>query len=129
MNKHPEIFSSFLQLKKTEKMPDNFIRNIFDQIPWSYFKKDMNINSVFRNPGRVHFIPWFRMLKILSVILLLLLPVYRVAAQDTVVVSGIILSGNGQPVPSVSVSIEGSSEIPVETDEAGTFSINSTSGS
>lgn len=49
-------------------------------------------------------------------------------AQDTTLVTGFIKTSGNEPIPNVSVSIEGSSLLPVVTGEDGTFSIPSISG-
>jgi hypothetical protein len=59
---------------------------------------------------------------------ILALNLYSLKAQDTVVVEGVVLSHLKQPVPDVPVSIEGSSLLPVVTDQAGRFRLRSTSG-
>ena len=50
------------------------------------------------------------------------------AQQDTLLVKGIILSGTNNPVPDVSVSIEGSSQLPVVSDQEGAFMLKASSG-
>lgn len=42
-------------------------------------------------------------------------------AQDTTLVTGFIKTSGNEPIPNVSVSIEGSSLLPVVTGEDGTF--------
>lgn len=49
-------------------------------------------------------------------------------AQDTTLVRGTIKTSGNEPIPDVSVSIEGSSLLPVVTGEDGAFSIPSVSG-
>jgi TonB-linked SusC/RagA family outer membrane protein len=49
-------------------------------------------------------------------------------AQDTLIIGGTILSQSGQPVPNVSISIEGSSLLPVVTNENGKFSLKAITG-
>jgi TonB-linked SusC/RagA family outer membrane protein len=49
-------------------------------------------------------------------------------AQDTVMVKGIVYSNKNQPLAGVSVSIAGSIELPVVTNEAGEFTVLSLSG-
>ncbi len=46
-----------------------------------------------------------------------------VNGQDTLLVKGIVLDGKHQPIPNVSVGIEGSYELPAITNEQGEFSI------
>lgn len=49
-------------------------------------------------------------------------------AQDTLMVNGVVYSDDNKPLKDVSISIAGSLEMPVLTDEAGAFSVVSTSG-
>jgi TonB-linked SusC/RagA family outer membrane protein len=49
-------------------------------------------------------------------------------AQDSLLVRGVILSHNSEPVPNVSISIEGSFMLPVVTSETGEFSLNASTG-
>ena len=49
-------------------------------------------------------------------------------AQDTLIIGGTILSQSGQPIPNVSISIEGSSLLPVVTNENGKFSLKAITG-
>jgi TonB-linked SusC/RagA family outer membrane protein len=56
------------------------------------------------------------------------LPGQRGWAQDTLLIRGTIVSGNGQPVSGVSVGIEGSLEFPVITDSTGSFLLSSSTG-
>jgi len=49
-------------------------------------------------------------------------------AQDTTVVQGVILSDLNQPLPEVTVNIDGSSQLPVLTNNLGEFNLKSTSG-
>ncbi|HYX05411.1 MAG TPA: SusC/RagA family TonB-linked outer membrane protein [Bacteroidales bacterium] len=51
-----------------------------------------------------------------------------VYAQDTLVVKGQVVNGSGQPVSKVSISVEGSSELPVVTNESGVFSVELMTG-
>jgi len=70
--------------------------------------------------------------KILSRIVLttsmLLMGIFMLQAQDSLVVTGTIISPEFEPVPNVSVSVEGSREMPAFTNEAGEFSITAPSG-
>jgi TonB-linked SusC/RagA family outer membrane protein len=50
-------------------------------------------------------------------------------AQDTILIKGIILSEASRPLANISISIEGSTQMPVETNETGEFTLTSTSGS
>ncbi|MFO7935256.1 MAG: SusC/RagA family TonB-linked outer membrane protein [Bacteroidales bacterium] len=59
----------------------------------------------------------------------MLVTVNLLVAQDsTIMVRGTVLSSSGKPVSDVTVSIEGSSEIPVVTDQSGKFTLQSPSG-
>ncbi|HAQ18190.1 MAG TPA: hypothetical protein DCR40_03035 [Prolixibacteraceae bacterium] len=49
-------------------------------------------------------------------------------AQDSILVKGVIVSGTGTPLSNITISIEGSRQLPVVTNEAGEFSIQSSSG-
>jgi TonB-linked SusC/RagA family outer membrane protein len=64
---------------------------------------------------------------ILLIALIAMLP-FTVHAQDTTKVRGIVYSSSGKPLSDVSVSIAGSFELPVITNEAGEFTVLSTSG-
>ena len=66
--------------------------------------------------------------KVIILTTIFVLHVFSIHAQDTIVVNGVILSNNNQPIPNVSVSIEGTSLLPVVTNEAGKFSLKTTSG-
>ncbi|MCK4746930.1 MAG: hypothetical protein KAT15_07845, partial [Bacteroidales bacterium] len=48
-------------------------------------------------------------------------------AQEPYALKGLVLSGGKEPVPNVSISIEGSSQLPVVTDTTGEFSIDTIS--
>lgn len=47
----------------------------------------------------------------------------NLAAQDSLVVSGVVKNSSGDVIPNVSVSIEGSTKLPVVTDAEGRFEI------
>lgn len=53
----------------------------------------------------------------------------QLLAQDTLLVRGVIRSGLNRPVPNVSVSVEGSSMLPVVTNDSGEFSLQAAGGS
>jgi len=59
--------------------------------------------------------------------LLLIMSLLSLQAQDTTLVNGIILSYTNQPIEEVTVSIDGSSELPVVSDSKGEFTVKSTS--
>jgi TonB-linked SusC/RagA family outer membrane protein len=52
----------------------------------------------------------------------------NLAAQDSLVVRGVVKNSHGDSIPNVSVSIEGSSKLPVVTDAEGRFEITPESG-
>jgi TonB-linked SusC/RagA family outer membrane protein len=58
----------------------------------------------------------------------MLLAVNMLMAQDTLRVTGVVLSGAGHPVSDVAVSFQGSAELPVITGESGEFSLLAPSG-
>jgi TonB-linked SusC/RagA family outer membrane protein len=61
--------------------------------------------------------------------LLIMSTVNALAGQDNLfTVTGIVLSGSGRPVPDVTISIEGSADLPVVTGEPGTFTLQASSG-
>jgi TonB-linked SusC/RagA family outer membrane protein len=66
--------------------------------------------------------------KVILLFSVLALQVFSLQAQDTILIKGVILSNTNQPVPNVSVSIEGSNLLPVVTDESGQFSLKAASG-
>lgn len=49
-------------------------------------------------------------------------------AKDSILVKGVIVSGTNTPLSNITVSIEGSYQLPAVTNEAGEFSIKSSSG-
>jgi len=53
---------------------------------------------------------------------------FQLLSQDTTMVRGMVRSSSGDPVPNVSIGVEGSSLLPVITDSTGTFEIRSVSG-
>ncbi len=56
-------------------------------------------------------------------VILLMTGMAGLNAQDTVLFKGVIWSGIRKPVPNVSVSVEGSSQLPVVTDTSGMFEL------
>lgn len=48
--------------------------------------------------------------------------------QDSILVKGVIVSGTNTPLSNITISIEGSRQVPVVTNDAGEFSIKSSSG-
>jgi len=54
---------------------------------------------------------------------------FPVLAQDSTLVKGRVMASNQEPLQNVSISIEGSSQLPVLTNENGEFQVKSTRGS
>ncbi len=77
---------------------------------------------------RLSKISTFMKCKALFIVALLMTSWVSLISQDTTMVSGVIRSGSGQPISGVSVSIEGSSMLPVVTSDSGTFEIQSFTG-
>lgn len=67
--------------------------------------------------------------KIAGTTALLIFYVSSVFAQDTLLVKGLIVSGLNKPLANVSVSVEGSFELPAVTNEVGEFTVVAASGS
>ncbi|NQU88705.1 MAG: hypothetical protein HQ541_23425, partial [Mariniphaga sp.] len=65
--------------------------------------------------------------RIVLLISFLVINFLSVNAQDTLMVKGVVVSGNNDPVSNVSVSVEGSFELPVLTDSKGEFEVITTS--
>ena len=57
-----------------------------------------------------------------------MLSLFSINAQDTLLIKGVIMSHTSKPIENVSVSIQGSSLLPVVTNSEGEFSLTSTSG-
>jgi len=49
-------------------------------------------------------------------------------AKDSILVKGVIVSGTNTPLSNITISVEGSRQLPVVTNDAGEFSIKSNSG-
>ena len=56
-------------------------------------------------------------------VLIMVLLALQTHAQDTITVKGVVLSNGNKPVGNVSISIEGSVQLPVITDSTGEFSM------
>lgn len=87
-------------------------------------KLDKMINNLFTVA------PWKRVVLVVSV---LLLAFYSSQAQDklvqdSILVKGVVVSGTNAPQSNITISIEGSSQLPVVTNDAGEFTIKSSSG-
>ena len=68
-----------------------------------------------------------RICKMIVLVALLVTGTISGKAQDTAIVKGVVYSNKNVPLPEVSVSIAGSFELPVVTNEAGEFQVLSTS--
>ncbi|KPK84382.1 MAG: hypothetical protein AMS27_10060, partial [Bacteroides sp. SM23_62_1] len=66
--------------------------------------------------------------KLILLVFILALNIIYLPAQDTTVITGVVLNHLGQRVPDVALSIDGSSLLPVVTGESGDFRLVSTSG-
>jgi TonB-linked SusC/RagA family outer membrane protein len=66
--------------------------------------------------------------KTVVLICILALHLISLQAQDTLIIRGIILSPSRQPIPNVSISVEGSSLLPAVTNEKGEFTLKTISG-
>ncbi len=53
---------------------------------------------------------------------------FSVSAQDSINVKGVVLNSSNQPLPNVSVGVEGSFELPAVTNEAGEFNLVAPTG-
>jgi TonB-linked SusC/RagA family outer membrane protein len=62
-------------------------------------------------------------IRTLLAVTIMLLSIFSIQAQNSVKVEGVILSPENKPVSNVSVSIEGSREMPAFTNEAGKFEV------
>lgn len=66
--------------------------------------------------------------KIVVLLFLLIGNIFYTIGQDSLVVKGVVLSDNRMPFPNVSVSIAGSLQLPVVTNEKGEFILKTKSG-
>lgn len=66
--------------------------------------------------------------KAFFIVAMLLASGFQLLSQDTTMVRGMVKSSSGNPVPNVSIGVEGSTLLPVITDSSGTFEILSVSG-
>ena len=72
---------------------------------------------------------FLKKLSVIVILTILILPgINTIYAQDTLIVRGKILSGAGQPVPNVSIAVEGAFELPSVSDESGEFSVKAITG-
>ena len=82
------------------------------------------INNLFTNAN------WKKATLIVPVLLLSLFSsqAQDQLAKDSILVQGVVVSGTNTPVSNITISIEGSSQVPVVTNDAGEFSIKSSAG-
>ncbi|MBN2813391.1 MAG: SusC/RagA family TonB-linked outer membrane protein, partial [Bacteroidales bacterium] len=85
----------------------------------------MNLLKAKKMPGKSKTDRLYWLMTIVAMLIIFSCPV---KAQDTTVVKGVVYSNINQPLANVSVSIAGSLELPEVTNEAGEFSVLSTSG-
>jgi TonB-linked SusC/RagA family outer membrane protein len=91
----------------------------------SIYKKkiDTMINNLFT------IAPWKKAVLIVPVLLVSYFSqAQNNVAQDSILVKGVVVSGTNAPLSNITISIEGSRQLPVVTNEAGEFSIKSSSG-
>ena len=70
----------------------------------------------------------FNIRKFLFLCTIMLSALHVLAAQDTLKVDGVVLSGPDRPVSDVTISFEGSAELPSVTGESGEFTLLAPSG-
>lgn len=134
-------------MKRTSKIPESKNRKSVDsQMPDFQNNGVMNCSEVLVLP--VNLVSTFNMKikkmnsylsnfaswrKVALIVSMLVTGIYAVEAQDaapkdSIVVKGVVLSGANKPVSNITVSVEGSRQTPVVTNEAGEFTIKSSSG-
>jgi TonB-linked SusC/RagA family outer membrane protein len=128
MRNSPEIANLFILLIARIRMFGIFIsgRIRTEFLPVFCFEHIRKSNTIYR---RDKLLSGYYPAKFLAITILLFSGIFSTRAQDTTQVSGIILSDSKQPLANVSISVEGSSQMPVVTDETGEFTIVSTSTS
>ncbi|MBN2805704.1 MAG: SusC/RagA family TonB-linked outer membrane protein [Prolixibacteraceae bacterium] len=88
-----------------------------------------NRNSTMQISSTMNHTPLHQILsRIVFTVSVLIFTLFTLQAQESLVVNGTIVSPEFEPVPNVSVSVEGSTEMPAFTNEAGEFTINAPSG-
>jgi len=87
-------------------------------------KIDTMINNLFTNA------PWKKAALIVPVLLMSYFSsqAQNTQVQDSLVLKGVIVSGTNKPLSNITISIEGSRQLPVVTNDAGEFTIKSSSG-
>jgi TonB-linked SusC/RagA family outer membrane protein len=111
-------------MKQKNKISENNKANVNGQMVLHQF--GLNIKSIINK--KIHsemnnytFNQTF--LRIFSTVFVLIVCLFSVHAQETVTISGIIVTPENKPVPDVTVSVEGSREMPAFTNEAGEFTV------
>jgi len=99
------------------------IRSV-NRITTHNMKLDTMINNLFA------IAPWKKAVLIIPVLLLSLFSsqAQTKLAQDSILVKGVIVSGTNTPISNITISIDGSNQQPVVTNDAGEFSIKSSAG-
>jgi len=94
------------------------------QIPIHKMKFDTMINNLFT------IAPLKKAVFIVSVLLLNFLSsqAQDKSVQDSILIKGVIVSGTNTPLPNITISIDGSRQLPVVTNDAGEFTIKSSTG-
>jgi len=117
------MLSNSFRLLKSKKNIEltNFEDNL---VSIHKMKIDTMINNLFTTAN------WKKAALIVPV---LLLSLFLSKAQgqmtnDSILIKGVIVSGTNTPVSNITISIEGSSQLPVVTNDAGEFSIKSSAG-
>jgi TonB-linked SusC/RagA family outer membrane protein len=87
-------------------------------------KIDTMINKLSTNA------PWKKAALFIPVLLLIFFSsqAQNQIAQDSILVKGVVVSGTNTPLSNITISIEGSGQLPVVTNEAGEFTIKSSTG-
>lgn len=111
-SKYLVLYHQGIFLNTKTDTEDSKTKNNMDHIK---IRSEMNSNAAWRVFSRT-----------LLVMVFLYLAVHSLQAQDAKMIKGVIVSPENIPVSNVSVSIEGSREIPAFTNEAGEFEIKST---
>jgi TonB-linked SusC/RagA family outer membrane protein len=95
----------------------------FKNINKTRMKNITNIESLLFN-----FIKRKYLKKLVFISILCVLNQVNILAQDSIFIHGVVLTGLNKPLANASVSIEGSPQLPVITNEAGEFSLKCLTG-
>jgi TonB-linked SusC/RagA family outer membrane protein len=91
-------------------------------LPCSFTKKSfITMNKIVTLGNMKRFV-------LLTTIFVLYSSVIQAQTQDTLVVKGTVVNGSNEPVPNVSVTVEGTFEIPSVTNESGEFTVKAPTG-